>query len=278
MAKEKKSKTVVVPARSKAVARGKKDVALAGAKGGQSAALGKLAPVAREINIRLEKAKTLDGKADDHRLAAAKTLERARAMCRKAKIPFRSWVDDNVAQGYREVEKLVAVGASRDPIKALADLRGGAAKRMRKLREREKEEKTASRDATAAVISDPFNTGKSLRLTQYEMAEQTLAVVSDKDALTLMESKAKVIGMCIVSEKDAEGVKQAKRDKPGEFATLDEVKKGFRTLKASDRGEFARWAAADVGLTVADPFREEGDTPVPEKLRRTRGDGAGKEA
>ena len=163
----------------------------------------------------------------------------ARTKCKAAKINFSEWVDGNVSQSYRECRKLLAIGASTDPKGAIEDLRKDAAQRGRAMRQRKK----VSRDTAKAM-------------SHFEVAEQALAMMPDKDAKTLMEGKARVLGMRVVSAGIAERGKQVDRDKPSEFATVDEVKKGFRTLSARDKGEFVKWAAAEIGVTVTDPFQD----------------------
>jgi hypothetical protein len=244
-----------VARRQKAVEKGKKDAALAAAKAGQAKVLGELKPLAKTINAMLKTAGEFDGKANDKRLTAAITLEKARKKCREAKIGFKSWVNDHVNQGYDECRKLVAIGASADPKGAISDMRQGAAQRSRKMRAKQR----ASRDTAAAM-------------SHFEVAEQALGLASDKDALSVMENKVRILGKRIVSEKDAEHAKQVERDKPSEFATVDELKKGFRTLTARDKGVFVKWAAALIGVTVSDPFQDaEVDTGIPESMRRTDG-------
>ena len=88
-------------------------------KARQTVAFRELAPVAKEINVRLEKAAQSDGKAFDHRLAAAIQLDAARQMCVERKINFKSWAEENVTQSFETVRKLVAIGASEDPQLAL---------------------------------------------------------------------------------------------------------------------------------------------------------------
>ena len=256
MTKKTRPKKGSKAAKQAAKIKNRKDIALAAAKAGQAKVLGELETVAKEINVRLEKAGTLDGKADDHRLAAAKKLDEAKRKCKHAKIAFRTWVNDNVTQGYDECLKLVRIGAAPDPAKALADLRKGAAKRMQKMRDKQ----AGSRDTSTTAPK---------ALSHFEVAEQAMAMMPDKDAKTLMEGKARVLGMRVVSEKDAETVRSMERTKPSEFATIGETQTAFLTLSAQEKGEFVKWAADNIGVTVTDPFQaEEIDTSVPASMRR----------
>ncbi len=247
----------VLAKRQRAVAQDRKDATLAATKAGQAKVLGELKPLAKTINTLLKTAGDFDSKANDKRLTVAITLNEARTKCKAAKINFSEWVDGNVSQSYRECRKLLAIGASTDPKGAIEDLRKDAAQRGRAMRQRKK----VSRDTAKAM-------------SHFEVAEQALAMMSDIEALAIIESKAKVVGKRVVSEEDALLAKQKKRDKPFEFATVDEVKKGFRTLSARDKGEFVKWAAAEIGVTVTDPFQDDAvDTSVPKSMRRTAGNG-----
>ena len=70
-----------------AEARDRKQLAM---KGKLTAAHQQLAPIAKEINVRMEKAGQALDKADDHRLAAALRLSEAQALCQKSGIKFNT--------------------------------------------------------------------------------------------------------------------------------------------------------------------------------------------
>ena len=214
-----------------------------------------LKPVAKEINVKIKLAAKLDGKADDHRLSAALLLESARRRCKEAKIAFEKWCENNVEKSYDEVRKLVAIAQTPQPAKALADLRSGAAARNRKLRARQK----VSRDATAPA---------SRAETPWEAADALVESLPDREALSLIEARAKPLGMVVVSETDANVLAQSKKDDPSEFATVDELESGFLSLKASDQYSFVQWAATQIGAEVAGDFSmEEHLTDIPDSLR-----------
>lgn len=134
---------------AKATARSKQPTAkpakAADARGPSPEVERQLAAAAKEINVRLEKAAQIEGKADDHRLAAALKLAEAKAVCKDNKMPFKKWVAAHVDKSYDEVRKLAVVGEAPEPAKALEDLRSGAAKRNKEARQRAK----VSRDTGA---------------------------------------------------------------------------------------------------------------------------------
>ena len=112
----------------------------------------KLEGIKDKINARLEKASVQEGKADDHRLAAAIHLEEARQACKGTSIKFRDWVDKNVSQSYETVKTLVRIGAAENPKLALEDLRNKSAKANREARARAKKKKPpkVSRETAAS--------------------------------------------------------------------------------------------------------------------------------
>lgn len=108
-----------------------------------------LVPIAKEINVRFEKADKMERDADDHRLAAALKLEEARKLCEKSGIQFKAWATDNVPQSFETVRKLVAIGGASNPKKALEDLRNKNKEANQTLRKKKKA-KEAARDAEDA--------------------------------------------------------------------------------------------------------------------------------
>ena len=213
--------------------------------------LGILEPIAKEINHRFSQASQLDGKADDHRLAAALQLEAAHRQCKEVKINFQEWCEENVKKSYDEVRKLVAVARQPEPAKALADLRAGAASRNRDMRKRQ----NASRDAGASAPTEA----------PWEAADALLASLPDNQQVSLMSQRAHDIGMALVSGTDRNRLVQLDRDEPADsFATSEEVYKGFLSLKAKDKLKFVEQVVEHVG----GEFKHDLDTGVPASMRR----------
>tara|TARA_Y100000310_G_scaffold132889_2_gene131862 strand:- start:7135 stop:7821 length:687 start_codon:yes stop_codon:yes gene_type:complete len=113
---------------------------------------------AKEINSRLERAAVADGKSDDLRLSAATYMAGAKAKCKGAGISFKTWVEENVTQGFETARQLVRVGEADDPALAIEDMRAKTAARNRKARAAAKETKAVSRDTTTPA-SAPGLTG-----------------------------------------------------------------------------------------------------------------------
>ncbi len=228
-------------------------------------ALKSLRPIAKEINVRFEKAALYDGKAVDHRLAAALLLADARKLCEKHKINFRGWSEDNVTQNWGEVRVLANVGGADDPRKAIEDLRENIAARGRKHRAVKK-----LRNAEAPAASEAPPPLKP----EFEVAEDALEALGDESQLKLVESRAHKLGMVVLSETQVKKLR-------GKVAILDltesSMKEAFAGLGASDKMAFLNWAAGSVGAAVVYDFSEEppveapageGPLPIPDSLKR----------
>lgn len=126
------AKKVVVIVKTKAEAKA------AEKKVANEAAKKALPALAHEINSRFELAAKIEGKADDHRLAAALQLAKAEEMCKAGGIDWKKWVEKNVKQSYETARKLVAVGKAPKPKLALADMRKSNAERNKAHREKTK--------------------------------------------------------------------------------------------------------------------------------------------
>lgn len=109
---------------------------------------GALKSIGVEVLKRMELAKTLDGKADDHRLAAALKLAEAKKLCEANKISFKEWSDEH-AEGlsYETVRKLASVGGAENPVLALADMRGKNKDANKEARAKKAAEKKAADEA-----------------------------------------------------------------------------------------------------------------------------------
>lgn len=171
-----------------------------------------LPTLAREINVRLEKATQIEGKADDHRLAATLKLAEAKTRCEAQKVNFKKWCEANIKYSYENVRKLAAIGLSADPPKALADLRAGTKKAMKK-----------SRAKARATASDPA-----------AVADTAIATMPEADAAKFIERQARKHGV------------DAKRPSAG----LEEVKLAFDALSADDKVKLLAYAAEKTGAEV----------------------------
>ena len=196
-----------------------------------------LQPLAHEINVRLEKADQIAGKADDHRLAAALKLEQARKECAAKKVNFKKWCEANVKHAYESVRKLVRIGGAEDPPKALADLRAGVKKAMKK-----------SRAKKAKIAADPV-----------AVAETALATMKDAEAVKFIEKQVK---------KHNVAVKTA-----GSGDELADAKFAFDVLSSTQKIELLIYVAEKTGAEVTlfgKPIKEAVAPATPAPVARRR--------
>ena len=108
-----------------------------------------LEALAKEVCVRLEKADKCAGQANDHRLAAALQLAKAREIATAESIPWKAWVAENIPnRSYRDVKRLVAIGSAKDPKAAIEETR----------KKKAVESKVARAEGKLA-ISSPFEDG-----------------------------------------------------------------------------------------------------------------------
>lgn len=160
-----------------------------------------LVPLAKEINTRLSKAETMEGKADDHRLAACIQLAEAKTLCQASKIPFAKWSKENIQYSYETVRKYAAVGASSNPQQALADMRKQAREAMaasrasrqpRTLADHTPEGQERHRRTQAAIAVDRFS-----RVPEHQRAEvlKELLAVDPDATIEAVKDKIKALRM-----------------------------------------------------------------------------------
>lgn len=217
---------------TKTTARAAKKTAQKKTAGGQAPK--ELTPLAKEINTRLMKAKQIEGKADDHRLAAAIRLAEAEKLCKDSGISFKKWVEASVTQSFETVRQLVRIGGADDPQKALEDLRSGSAKANKALRERKKKQASAvSRDTSSADVEP-------------EVAIETaFEQLGDDEASNVMHKEAERRGLAVVSRPLLQEMTRWNKTSKLDRVTLD-----FDDLSAKDKLTFLLHAAKTTGAEV----------------------------
>ncbi len=231
--------------------------------------LRELAPVAKEINVRLEKASQADGKAFDHRLAAAIQLENARGICEERKLNFKKWTDENVDLAYETVKKLVQVGAADDPKLALEDMRLKNKAANKALRDRKASRSGITGQGSRDPSSAPATASPS---TPFNVANDAVAALDDKTQLSLIESRAGDLGMSVVAKDKLESLQGTKASIRG--IGVERVKFYFDSLKPSNKMAFLEWAADEVGVKLDNPMTNGESkielTTIPAHMRRSK--------
>lgn len=189
-----------------------------------------LDPLAKEINVRLKKAEEIEGKADDHRLAAALQLVKARDECRRFKVSFRAWTEKNVRWSWESARKLVRVGSSSDPVAALEDLRGRTAKSQKKTRAKDKAMKV-----TRAIATDPE-----------AVATTAVEAMADEQAEKFLLKAAAHRGLGKAVSKVVGGKGKGKDD-----TLLDIAKAAFDALSALDKLQLLLHAKGMTGADIS---------------------------
>lgn len=121
-----------------------------------------LAPLAKEINVRLDKAAKLESDAHDHRLAAATQLAKAKEICTRAGVGFQAWAEANIkevngqAVGFQVIRKLANLGEQDDPKAALDAARAAQAERAKASRDRKKEGEPGNAGTTTTTDDGAF--------------------------------------------------------------------------------------------------------------------------
>lgn len=191
----------------------------------RSAFLDSLNPFAKEINHRFELATQLDGKADDHRLAASLKIAEAKKLCDENGVRFKDWAEQNIKeQSYDYVKRLAGVGAAPDPKLALEDMR----------------RKNAELNVKHRAVK------KQKERTLVQRAEVVGAMPAADAATDIATAAAALIAAPIPSRKPA-----------AQPTGIDALKHAFAALKASDQMAFVKWAAEEVGAALDFSFGED---------------------
>lgn len=225
----------------------KKEQAAAAAK---AEAEKKLPAVAKEINVRLEKADKAQGQADDHRLAAALKAAEAKKLSSDAGVKFADWSKDNIKDfSFETVRKLAAVGESSNPAEALKEMREKNKAANKRLRDKSKNLPKPQRGASKeeAVV---------------DVALGALNKMPDTQRVKLLESVAHNEGLAVVPAASA-----SKATSTSGEDRVQAAKTAFNTLDMKEKKAFVDWAQGRID----ELSKEDGDMPeVPASLRRTR--------
>lgn len=217
-----------------------------------------LVPIAKEINVRIDKAAKMFRDADDHRLAAAIKMDDARNVCRDMKINFKEWVEGtkdadgkvltkgNITQAYETVRKLLPIGAAEnehegDGAVLLKDMREGNKQANKEHRAKEKANKASSSDETVAKKPQP----------PANRAVDALKELPDDQAAEIVKDQARRLKLNVGEKVEAETL-----------TPLNKAKLAFSHLSDADRVTFKAWAAEQADN------KPEASGEMPEHLKR----------
>lgn len=210
----------------------------------QKVVLNTLKPLAKEINVRLEKADKLGQQSTDHRVAAAIDLAKAKEQCDTAGIQFKSWCEDNLKQSYETARKLAAAGATDNPAEAIAQMRQSNAAANRALRQRTKAEKVSretKEQEPPQLIAGDLPPRKRVPAVVREIEKL------GRHAEEAVQQAAESLGLQIVDPADELTNKPAAKVNTMGLADL---KKTFVNWPAKVRMDFLKWAANECGVKL----------------------------
>ena len=196
------------------------------------AAIKALDSTAKEINVRLDKAKQSADKSIDHRLAAALLLADAKTNAAKAGVIFKNWAAKHITQGWETARKLAVIGAADNPREALEGVRAANKEANKKLRGK-----------TAASRDTPAPKGKAEPAGQVAM--RGLGGMKTDEKRALLSGEASNLGMKMV-DKDT----PASKGTPGKLNNANTARQAFNSMKASEKMTFLNWAVMQVGATI----------------------------
>ncbi len=230
-------------------------------KARHTALLRELKPIAKEINVRLQKAQTADGQAVDHRVSAAIHLGEVKTKCEADKMSFKKWCEENLdpdLMAYNTARQMARIGQSDNPKFAIEDLRVKSAKAQREYAERQKALAAEGKKAKDTTSRDVKPTKK---VSSIDTAENALAALGDKGEASLVESRLAKQGRVVVSKSDSTRLQEFK---DGKLAALQEA---FGFMSGGDRMKFMRWAAEQVGVELVNKTTGEAVKKAPARKK-----------
>lgn len=169
-----------------------------------------LPQIAKEINVRVEKAEKLDGQADDHRLAAAIQTARAEKLLKESGGDFEAWFKENIKStttggqlADRTRRFFLLIGRAENPAEKLKEVREGnkaAAAKSRLIKaagEGKKDEPVEGDDEAqpAAKADGKANTsGPEDDDADYNRAVAAFEKLTAKDRMTFLTWAADLVG------------------------------------------------------------------------------------
>lgn len=231
----------------------------AAAKGAVITALKKLAPIAKEINIRMDKAAKMEDDAYDHRLAAAHRLTEASDICKKTKgVTFKQWCDEHVEQSYGTCTKLVTIGSAKDPRLALEDHRVKNKLANAALRERViVRKKAAMKSVTSHVggLTESALAASVVKTTPFSRVKDALEAMGDEAATRLVKTLGENFGLYTVTKAEKADLRGSHERRLFLSSAVDkQIKTLFNQATNPQKMKIVIWAAKQVGVELKDGF------------------------
>jgi len=227
-----------------------RSAAEAKAKGAQTAALKKLTPIAKDINIRLTKAARMEDDAYDHRLAAAIRLDDAHKIIKITKgLTIKSWCGDEIEHSYSNVKQLTKVGGATNPKLALEDLRVKNKLANAALRERVAKAKAKQPSVKKTTTrSEKLSTKPAVGMVIMKL----LASTDAQYAVKIIEAAAEQRKLAVVTFVEAKAARHAAGEQ--RLGNVERIKKLLQIARGTEQMEILSWLASEVGVELPDTF------------------------
>lgn len=234
-----------------------------------AAGLMELEPIARDIAGRVKAIAKAEGKADEHRLAAALRLAEAEKIAAATGIDLKRWVQELTPLAWETARKLLAVGKADNPQEALAAMRKGDAERQQESRKRKASGiRGRSRSRTAATgEGEDAGEGSGQRVGPFTEACELLETMPKRTAEEVIRACAPKLDLAVMSKAEADKAKAAATpagDAPAAMAA-------YKALMPAARHEFCLYVMRDCNIKAAGkPELKPGDEGnVPDFMKRT---------
>jgi hypothetical protein len=227
------------------VRQAKKRAAEAAAKGARSQALRQLAPVAKEINHRLDAAAKAEDNAYDHRLSAALRCAEAKRVCAEKHIPFKPWAEQHLQHSYETVRKYVRIGEADNPEEALTVQREANRLANHALRGRLAVAGSNTVKTAKKKISGQQQRHETQRQTPVNRIIEGFQKVDEDAGSKLVKSHALNYGLIAVSQAEAVAMSKLRKRTP-----LEQVEIAFALLNNAQKLTFLTLAAQSIGASI----------------------------
>ena len=210
----------------------------------------------KEIVTRLQKAADMEGKADDHRLAAALKMAEVEGKFAETKpkgVTFRKWCEaqaivapDIRGRSWENVRKLLAVGKADDPQQALTDMREGNRAAVAKNREKNKANagsQTSASPASPGGASPASPGGATAAETPLQRIESILGGMKDEEAANAAASIAQARGLKMVAS-------DAIVFSPTAINAMQQVKQAIGMFTPAERMSLAEWLTEQIEADI----------------------------
>lgn len=227
-----------------------------------AAGLIELEPIARDLVGRVKAIAKAEGKADEHRLAAALQLAAAEKIAAATGVDLKRWTQEHTPLAWETARKLLAVGKADNPQEALAAMRAADAARQQESRTKRKASGIRGKSKSKGEGEDADDdTGKTEKVGPFTAACEMLETMPKRTAEQVLRACAPKLDLAVMSKAEADKAKAAATpagDAPAAMAA-------YKALTPAARHEFCLYVMRDCNIKAAGKPElkpgDEGDVP-----------------